>query len=169
MYKFLIGAAIATTALAATPAAAQYYQGQPYGNAYGYNYNNYNGLTRSYMVRIDQLRQRIERNDSRDRISEREARQLRAQAVDLQRRVRSYASNGLNNRERYDLDRRIANLQSRLRYERNDGNNWRGSQPGRDGFIDTNRNGIDDRIEDRGWVDNNRNGIDDRIEFRRRR
>lgn len=161
MRKFLIAAAVSASAMvAAAPAAAQYYPQpqQPYGYGNDYGYNNQQGLVRSYIVRVDQLRQRVERNDSRDRISEREARRLRNEAVDLQRRVRAYAQNGLNGRERYELDRRIAGLQQALRYERNDGNNrgqWRdrdndGRWDARDGFVDRNRNGVDDRYENRG-------------------
>lgn len=173
MKKFLIAAAGLSAIAAATPAAAQWSQPQGYG--YGYNQSQ-NGLIRSYIVRADQLRQRIERLDGRDRISEREARRLRSDAAELQRRVRAYANNGLTWNERRDLDVRIARLQQRIQMDRRDGRNGN-----RDGWIDQNRNGIDDRQErnyrdrDRdgvydgrdGWVDRNRNGIDDRQEQRR--
>jgi hypothetical protein len=140
MSKFFIAAAVATTALtAAAPAAAQYYPAQ------GYGYNNGGGLVRSYIVRADQLRQRIDRLDGRDRVSEREARQLRRAAADLQARTRDYARNGLNNRERYELDQRFAQLQQAMRYERRDGDNrrgWEGNGRDRD------RDGRVDRYED---------------------
>ena len=160
MRKFLIAAAVATTALtAAAPASAQYYPQpqQPYGNAYGYNNYNQHGLIRSYIVRVDQLRQRIERLDSRDRISEREARRLREDARELQARVRDYARNGLNFRERQDLDYRIARLQHRLQRDVRDGR-WNDDRQWRDRDDDGRRDRRD------GWIDNDRDGRDDRYE-----
>lgn len=183
MKKYLIAAAGLSALAAAAPAAAQYYPNTGYGQpaygygqqGYGYGYNNadQHGLIRSYIVRADQLRQRIERLDSRDRISEREARRLRSDAAELQRRTRDYARGGLSFNERRDLDVRMARLQQRIGIDRRDGRNQ---------WVDRNRNGIDDRQEglaradrDRdgvydgrdGWVDRNRNGVDDRYEQRR--
>lgn len=203
MKKILFAAAGLSALAAAAPAAAQYYpapqygygQPAPYGQpvpygynqpqGYGYNYNQ-QGLIQSYLVRADQLRQRVERFDSRDRITEREARRLRAAAIDLQNRTRRYAANGLNSRERYDLDQRFARLQQAIQIQARDGRRPNGNAYGwnnnRGGFIDRNRNGVDDRLErdrdrdddgriDRydGFVDANRNGIDDRRERRRDR
>lgn len=188
MKKYLIAAAGLSAIAAAAPAAAQYYPApnsgynQPvqygYTQAQGYGYNNRDqrGLVRSYIVRADQLRQRIDRLDGRDRVSEREADRLRAAARDLQNRTRAYAQGGLTRGERRDLDVRITRLQQRIQIDRRDGRN------GRNGWVDRNRNGIDDRQErmyradrDRdgvrdgrdGWIDRNRNGIDDRYEQRR--
>ena len=137
MRTFLISAATAIAAVAAaSPATAQYYPQQNNGYGYqqgyqnGYNqpqygygnqYQDQQGLIRSYLVRADQLRQRVERNDNRDRISERETYRLRRAAIDLQNRTRAYARNGLDNGERRDLDVRFAQLQQALRYERRDG------------------------------------------------
>ena len=153
MRKFLIAAAVATSAIAAaTPAAAQYYPAQQRGYGYNYNYNQ-QGLVRSYIVRADQLRQRVERLDGRDRVSEREARRLRNAAIDLQNRTRSYARNGLSGRERQELDHRFAQLQQAIRSERFDGNNRRGNgrwdnDGRRDGYRDYDRDGRNDRYED---------------------
>lgn len=163
MKKFLIAAAGLSAFAAAAPATAQYYQGQPgYGYnqpGYGYNYNQ-QGLVQSYFVRADQLRRQIDRLDQRNRISNSEARRLRNAAVDLQNRTRAYAQNGLDGRERYELDQRFAQLQQRLRQDRFDGNN---NRYGRGGWIDANRNGIDDRQEGVGY-DRDRDGRDDRYE-----
>lgn len=164
MRKFFIAAAVATSALAAAPAAAQYYPapqpapygyGQPQGYGYGYNYGNQRGLVRSYLVRVDQLRNRVERLDSRNRISDREAARLRNETAQLQQRVRSYAYDGLNWRERQDLDRRIAWVERTIRSERYDGDDrrWRdrdgdGQWDRRDEWIDRDRDGRDDRYED---------------------
>jgi len=146
MRKFFIAAAIATSALtAAVPAAAQY---RPQG--YGYNSG---GAVRSYIVRADQLRQRIDQLDRRNRISNREANQLRRAAADLQNRTRAYARGGLNNRERHELDQRFAQLQQAMRNERFDGNDRRGGRWNDDDrrngrYHDRDRDGRDDRYED---------------------
>lgn len=180
MRKFLIAAAVATSAIAAaTPAAAQYYPapqygygyGQPQGygygqpRGYGYNYNQ-QGLVRSYIVRADQLRNRIERLDGRDRVSEREARWLRQEAADLQGRTRAYARGGLSGRERQELDQRLHRLAQAVRHEANDRDGFRwGNYDGQ--RRDRDRDGRWDR-RDR-WVDNDRDGRDDRYERRRDR
>jgi hypothetical protein len=150
MRKFLISAAVAASALAvASPASAQYYP-QPQGNAYGYNANY--GQARSLIARIDQIRQRIARLDTRDRISEREAASLRYEARVLRDRVRAANYNGLNRRERQSLEYRVARLEQRVRHEVRDGNRW-GSNDGRYANVgyDRDRDGLDDRYErDRG-------------------
>lgn len=169
MRKFIIAATVATSALAAAaPAAAQYYPGYPQqGYGYGYDHRDQQGLIRSYLVRTDQLRQRVERLDSRDRISEREARGLRRAAADLQGRARTYASNGLDWRERQDLDVRIARLQQAIRFERRDGNNQRWGDNRR--WDGERREWIDENGQRNTFVDRNRNGVDDRWERNRDR
>lgn len=168
MKKLLFAAAGLAAVAAAAPAAAQGYYGypqtQPYG--YGYNYGDQQGLVRSYIVRADQLRQRIERLDGRDRISEREARALRGAAIELQRRTRDYARNGLSGRERYDLDQRLARLQAAVHYERSDGNNRRWGDDDRR-WNDRDGDGRPDRFDD--FIDRDRDGVDDRLERRRDR
>ena len=122
MRKFLISAAVAASALAvASPAAAQHYP-QPQGNAYGYHNNQ--GQTRALLARVDQIRRQIQLLDSRNRITEREARNLRQQATVLRDRVRRAGQNGLSNRERRDVEVRIANLEQRVRRDANDGTRW---------------------------------------------
>ena len=92
--KFLILAATAASALAvATPAAAQWYPPQQHNNGYGYNgYGNqgygHNDYAGNLGYRINRLQQHIDQFDSRNIISNREARSLRAQAYDLQRQLR---------------------------------------------------------------------------------
>lgn len=183
MKKYLIAAAGLSAIAAAAPAAAQYYpapapyygygqpapygyQQAPYGNGYGYNYADQQGLIRSYLIRADRLRQRVERLDDRDRISEREARGLRNATIDLQRRTRDYVRNGLNDRERYDLDQRFARLEQVIGRQAFDRNNRYGNGYGRGvgGGRDRDRDGRLDRFDD--FIDNNRNGVDDRAEGR---
>ena len=149
MRKFLISAAVAASAFAvASPAAAQYYP-QPQGNAYGYN-GNY-GQARSLVARVDQIRRQIDRLDSRDRISEREARQPCAMKRAIVRdRVRRAGYNGLSYRERHDVEVRIARLEQRVRREVRDGNRWGNRNDGRysNAGWDRDRDGRDDRYED---------------------
>ena len=113
MRKFLILAATAASALAvATPAAAQWYPPQQH-NGYGYNgYGNngygYNDYAGNLGYRINRLQQHINQFDSRNIISNREARSLRAQAYDLERQLR-YGQG-------YNVERRLAQLEQRVDY-----------------------------------------------------
>ena len=144
MRKFLIPAAIiASTIAAAAPATAQWQQ--PQGNAYGYDNR---GQARRLEVRIVQLRREIARLDRRNVVSDREARRLDMQARNLEMRFRQFAVNGINGRERYDLEQRIARLEQNIRRQATDGN-----RRGNDGRYDSNvydrdRDGRDDRYED---------------------
>lgn len=144
MRKFLILTATAASALAvATPAAAQWYPPQQHNNGYGYNgYGNqgygYNDYAGNLGYRINRLQQHIDQFDSRNIISNREARSLRAQAYDLQRQLR-YGQG-------YNVERRLAQLEQRVdyiasrsygRYNNNrawngDHNNWNGDRNWRD-------------------------------------
>jgi hypothetical protein len=153
MRKFLISAAIAASAMAvASPAAAQYYPQQGYGYGYqGYGYNANYGQTRSLLARVDQIRRQIDRLDSRDRLSDREADRLRYEARIVRDQVRRASFNGLSFRERQALEYRVARLEQRVRYQANDGNRW-GSNDRRwqdqYGRWDRDRDGRDDRYED---------------------
>jgi len=143
MRKFLISAAIAASAVAvASPAAAQYYPQQPQGYAYGTNANY--GQARSLLARVDQIRRQIDRLDSRDRLSNREADRLRYEARIVRDQIRRAGYNGLSIRERQALEYRVARLEQRVRQEANDGNRW-GSNDRR---YDRDRDGRDDRYED---------------------
>jgi opacity protein-like surface antigen len=141
MRKFLILAATAATALvAATPAAAQWYPPQ-YDNGYGYNgYNGYgyNDYAGNLGYRINRLQQHINQFDSRNIISNREARSLRAQAYDLERQLR-YGQG-------YNVERRLAQLEQRVDYiaSRSYGRNY---NRGWNGDHHNNWNG------DRNWRD----------------
>jgi hypothetical protein len=159
MRKVLISLAAAGAALAfATPAAAQYYPGQPYpgygapyGNAYGYG--NY-GQIRSLQVRINNVERMINRLDRRDRIRDRTADRLRDEANRIERRLRVAARNGLNPYEARDIHVRISRLEQQVHYSlsgrfgRYGYNNYNGYGYG----YDRDRDGRDDRYEnDRGW------------------
>jgi hypothetical protein len=161
MRKFLIAAATAASALAvATPATAQYWP-QPRGYAYGHH-NNY-GHVRSLQVRVDRLQHRIARLDSRDRISNREARGLRADARDLEHRLYRSSRNGLSPREFAYFEQRIRALEYRMQRDVRDGQRWGDNRWGDDRWdadrrwdgerrYDRDRDGRDDRYEnDRGY------------------
>lgn len=147
MRKVLITLAVAASAVVvATPASAQYGP-QPQGNAYGYN-NNY-GQVRSLQVRINQIQRQIEQLDRRNILSNREARRLRDESRSLERRLRDVGRNGLNFRERQNIEVRIARLELQVRREATDGNGRRGGYNGNgQNAYDRDRDGRDDRYED---------------------
>ena len=168
MRKFLISAAVAASALAvAVPASAQWASPPPPG-AYGYH-NNY-GQVRSLQVRIDRIQRRIERLSQRRALTPNEARGLRAESRQIERRLRASASFGLHPRERRDIEIRIARLEQHVRHEVRDGR--RGWTPyaydqNAYGYFDRDRDGWDDRYEDdRGrdrdrWDDRDNRDRDD--------
>ena len=174
MRTFVISLAATASALAvATPAAAQYYPQQPYGYGYpsqpqgygygypsqpqgygyGYGYHNNYGQVRRLQARIDQLQHRIARLDSRDRISEREARRLREESRNVERHLRRAARYGLHPQEAYSIEHRIARLEQHIRRDVRDGNRWGrrygyGQGYGQRGYWDRDRDGRDDHWED---------------------
>ena len=142
MRKFLITAALVTATIAtAAPASAQW--ARPQGNAYGYNNH---GQVRRLEARVDQIRRQIQQLDRRNIISDREARRLGEEARDLDRRINMLARNGFNNRDRFEVERRLARLEQRLQRDVNDGRNNRYGN-GNYGS-DRDRDGRDDRYED---------------------
>ena len=149
MRTFLISAAAAVSALAvAAPAAAQWQQPN-YGGGYGYN-NNY-GAVRSLQARLNNIERQINRLDSRNVLSEREADRLRRDANQVERQIRYFARSGLNQNEYRSIQYRIAQLEQRVQREARDGNRWSG-RDGRGNWNDRDRDGRNDRYEDdRGW------------------
>ncbi|QIK77740.1 hypothetical protein G7077_01240 [Sphingomonas piscis] len=149
MRKLLIAAATAASALAvAAPASAQYYpqpQRAPYGNAYGYN--NY-GQVRSLQARVNNLQRRIDMMDRRNVLSNKEARKLRDDARDLERRLWNSGRNGINPREYANIEQRIQRIEYRVMRDANDGRGGWGDQRYRNGYVDRDRDGRDDRRED---------------------
>lgn len=118
MRKILVSLAAAGAALAiASPAAAQYYPGQPYGAPYGYGYgfNNY-GQVRSLQYRIDNIERQINRLDRYNRVGDRAADGLRREANRIEDRLHRAARFGLNPYEANDIQVRIARLEQRVQY-----------------------------------------------------
>lgn len=119
MRTALLSIAAAASAVAfATPASAQWWP-QPQGYGYGYHYNY--GHVRSLQARVNNLQRHIRHLDNRDIISEREARRLRNQSRDLERRLYYSARNGLTPREAYAIQTRIQRLEYRLQRDAWDG------------------------------------------------
>ncbi len=152
-----LAAAVSAFALAA-PAAAQYYPappgygqgyGQGYGHGYGYGYRNNHGQVRRLQARLDQTVRHINRLDRRDMIRDREANRLRAEARDIGRRLHSYARNGLNRRERGEIEYRIGRLDQRIAMVARDGHRWgRSDRRWNDYWASSERNW---RPDDRRW------------------
>ena len=118
MKKVLLSlAAVASFAAAAAPAAAQ-----PYG------YDRYDGYSRADRDGfrgdrnpLERIERRIDRAEMNGRLTRREADRLRADARGLEQLSWRYRRDGrLTEWERNDLDRRFAQLEARLRSERND-------------------------------------------------
>ena len=151
MRKLIISLAAAGSALAfASPAAAQY-PGQ------GYGYNNGYGQVRALQARIDQVQRQINRLDRRDRIRDRSADRLRAEANGIEYRLRRIGRNGLNPYEANDIQVRIARLEQRVQYALAKGRGWNNGRGGNNGYgyngygnngYDRDRDGRDDRYED---------------------
>ena len=131
MRRFVISLAAAGAALAiATPASAQYYQGQPpaaygapYGNAYGYRGDNF-GMVRELQQRLNRVERQIDRLDRRDRIRDRSADRLRGEAANLHRRLYDRSRNGLDRREAGDIIYRLQRLEQRVQLAMNQGGRY---------------------------------------------
>jgi hypothetical protein len=169
MKKIIIAALAATTALAATPAAAQ--SGGYGGNGYG-----------NVEVRADQLRMRLQAGVQSGAITRSEAMPLREQLRQLTRLEALYARDGISGRERADLQQRINSLRQGIRMAERSGDSRYGRDDDRydrdddrygrrdvDSRYDRDNDGWDDRDGNRDgrWdvdsrYDGNRDGYDDR-------
>ena len=124
--KIIVPALAAVAAIGSAGAAsAQPYGG--YGYDHGRDWGNHQTPARAEAIRnqIAMLEQRVNRNDFRDRISEREAWGLRREVRDIRDQFRMFNRDGLNDREFRILQNRIDRAKDRLHFERNDGNGWR--------------------------------------------
>ena len=135
MRKFLIPLALVSTALAAAPAMAQGYgprgPEQTYGrdqgdgrygdqNRGGFN----NGGSRQAVLELsrdlDRIDARIQRGMQRGTLSRREAFGLRRDAQQIRWQLRRSQQGGVRGRELGQLRFQVAQLEQRLRSERND-------------------------------------------------
>jgi hypothetical protein len=115
MRTFLISAALLSAAAmtVAAPASAQY-RGQ---GGYGYGEFRGGGIERE----LAEIRQQIRISFDRGLLSRGEAARLTRDADRIDERLHRRAWEGLNFRDREDLQRRIQTLRERLRFERFDG------------------------------------------------
>lgn len=108
MRKFLIPAILISAVAVSAPAASQHRS----------NYGHQGvGIERQ----LDQIEQQIDRARDRRQISRDEARRLQRQADRIDNLHDRYRRNGLNQRERHDLQNRIQRLRQQFRWERRDG------------------------------------------------
>ena len=125
MAKFktlMIPVLAATTAAvaigAALPAAAQSYRHAPV-------YESRHDGWQSIHQRKYNLDRRIDQGVRTRQLSVREASRLKSELNSLVRLERAYQRDGLNRRERMELDRRYDALSAKVRYERRDHNGRR--------------------------------------------
>jgi hypothetical protein len=161
MKKILFGMAAVSALAIGAPAAAQYNDGnyqtqggyyqnqnQGYGNSQGYG----NGA--GVEMRVDQLQARLQAGIRSGAINRQEAIRLDAQLRQLMQVERQYSRNGIDVRERQDLQLRIRNLRQQIRYAEGRGNVGYGNQGGYGEY--------DDRYGQQTRVDRDRDGYDDR-------
>lgn len=118
--KIITPALVAIAALGTAGAAsAQPFPDRDYGR------HQTPGRAEAIRSQIAQLEQRVNRNDRRDRISEREAAGLRREVRDIRDQFRVFNRNGLDNREFRTLQVRIDRAKARLHFERRDGDGRR--------------------------------------------
>ena len=177
---FLSMAAISALAVAA-PAAAQYSS-----NGYQNNYRADANADGNLAARVGQLQTRFQAGVQGGTITRQEAAPLRRQIQQLSRLERQYSLNGIDGRERADLQQRMRVLRQQIRiadggnqtrwerYDREDGYDRNGQYSqdggynrdgrqgdyGRGGRVDSNNDGYDDRDFDRDgrWDDDQQGG-----------
>jgi hypothetical protein len=121
MTKFkmlMIPVLAAATVSVALPAAAQSYRHAP---AYEQNHGGWQSVSQR-KVNLDR---RIDQGVRTGQLSRREATRLTSELNSLVRLERTYMRNGLNQRERLELNRRYDALSAKVRYERRDHNGRR--------------------------------------------
>ena len=170
MRKFVISLAAAGAALVvASPAAAQYYPQQQYGQqpygygAQGYGYNNGYGQVRALQARIDAVQNRIRYVGTRGN----SAQGLRKEARNIEKRLRASSYRRLNPYEANDISQRIARLEQRVNYAMQRGHGRYGNASYGNGYTGYNggayhQNGDrdDDHDYDRGHDRDDDHGYD---------
>jgi Spy/CpxP family protein refolding chaperone len=118
--RIIVPAVLATAALGSAGAASA----QPYGDHHWGQHTP--ARANAIREQIQDLQRRVDRNDFRGRISDREAAGLRQDVRRLQEQFRMFNRNGLDNREMRVLENRIQNIRDRLKFERHDrdGRRW---------------------------------------------
>jgi hypothetical protein len=165
MKKILFGMAAVSALAIGAPAAAQYNNGTYQQSQNGYYQNRGYGTGAGVEVRVDQLQARLNAGIRSGAIDRREAARLDAQLRQLIQTERQYSRNGIDLRERQDLQLRIRNLRQQIAYAEGRGNGRFGNQGRYDNqgrYGDYDRDGRDDRYGQYDRVDRDRDGYDDR-------
>ena len=120
-------AAIAAVTAVAAPAAAQPYGQTRHDQGRHEQGRDWNGGNDRFSIneRQQNLERRIDRGIRNGDISRREASRLRGESRQIAQLEARYRVNGLSQRERSDLSRRMDRLDSQIRTERNDHDNRR--------------------------------------------
>jgi hypothetical protein len=169
MKKIILSMAAISALAIAAPAAAQYSNNgyQNSSNSYQNNANANGNIT----DRIAQLRMRLQTGVQSGTITRQEAVPIRQQLQLLNRLERQYSVNGIDGRERNDLQQRIRSVRQQLRaadggnqarwdrYDDEDGYG-RNGQYGRN--TDDDRDGRYGQYARNGRMDRNNDGYDDR-------
>lgn len=166
--KLMFSAVLAATGLtAAVPAAAQYNAPPPppYAGNHGPdgNFDNRFGNGRGLEMRVQRIQQQIRYLDQRNILSGREARGLNNQAQRLRQDIRRLAYNGVNPRERFEVENRLSQLERRVQINAADRN---GTLNGRGAGFDPRGQGYDPRNQGQfadqngRWQDQNGNWHD---------
>jgi hypothetical protein len=129
MRKYLIPlAAAASTVAIAAPASAQYFpQPQPYPYAYAQGgYGHHFGHARALKARVDRIQRDLRHLANYRMISRSEFYNRTAESRDIERRLIHNARDGrgLNQREAYAIERRIARLEMRIARDVRDGRRY---------------------------------------------
>jgi hypothetical protein len=172
MKIFFISMAAVSALTVAAPAAAQYQTNSGYQN--NNSYQNNGGGYGNIAARIGQLQNRLQAGVQSGAISRQEAVPLRRQLRNLTQLERDYSVNGLNGRERSELQQRVRTLRQQIRsadggnqarwndYDRQDrwGQYDRQDDYGSSQRMDRNNDRYDDRDYDRDgrWDDDDRDG-----------
>ncbi len=162
MKKIILSMAAASGLVVAAPAVAQYS---------GSGYQDRARADGNFAARVGQLRTRLQAGVQSGTITRREAAPLRRQLYQLSELERQYGANGIDGRERADLQQRIRTVRQQIRtadggnqvrwerYDREDGFDPYG-QYGRG--ADADQNGGYGQYERGGRMDRNNDGYDDR-------
>jgi hypothetical protein len=126
MRKFLISAALVSSALIAVPAMAQDHSRQGYDQRDDHRGGDWNRggpdrpAVNNLLRQLDQIDFRIQRSVQHRAISQREAFSLRREANQIRARLNYRGRDGLSRREFFQLQGRVNQLEQRLRVERRD-------------------------------------------------
>lgn len=120
MRTLMISAALAASAVAAVPAAAQHHRGGPGWNqprpGPGYNRPAPRNAERQIHQSLNRAEERIQRAASRRNLHPREATQFRREATQIRQQLSRYSRGGLSQGQFAELRRSVDHLDQRVRH-----------------------------------------------------